>query len=665
MKKKNQKKLSLFIASWFIMGGLAVAAPVTDTITTGPIADDTVVVVDGKEGVKPITSDITAGKNISITMTGADNALAAIDANGKTITIGDNLTIKAFAIGSPVGTYPAVGLKASGAGSVINIGSANIEATGANSLAIYATNYGSITGSGVYNITGDIVAEYNSNINLTFESGSSLIGHVLTKNDGYPSTNRIELTFNNSTITGSIGGSTLNATLNNSHLTATKVINAESLTLNNSIVDIQVPIYSTAFSATDFASNNSLLKLKVDVLSDPNNFRFDRFLFTNATGNLHLQITPASMGVEPDITKEYNIGAVFETPDNLDIDISLLNKTDIGSYQFELVSKPWSVFGTDYWLSYTGEYSTPVTVGPNASRAMYFLSYAEMNTLIQRMGDLRKNEDKGDVWARVFSGKFDIDATNRFDLFRQEYTGVQIGIDKKLKSSSKADFYIGAMFGYTDGENDYLKGSKGDTTSYYGGIYGLYHQPEKDFFIDSVLKYGSMKNEMKIFSNGQILKDDDKSDVWSFSVEIGKRIYLSKKAKENKEGFYIEPQAQFVWGRIGSTDYNFNGLNLDVESIDTNMGRLGLLAGYEIKSGKNPINIYSNFSVVKEFDGELRARTGTVEAFTKMNDTWLTYGIGATAMFNNKHNVYLEFQRSSGGQFTQDWQINGGYRYSF
>ncbi|MDL2281246.1 autotransporter outer membrane beta-barrel domain-containing protein [Selenomonadales bacterium OttesenSCG-928-I06] len=666
MKKLSQKKLALFLASWFIIGGSVSAETFTDTVTEGPIANDTIIIVDGKPGIEPGTNDISGGENISITMTGADNGLAAINANSKTITLGNNLKINVTAVDNPVGTYSAIGIKAVGADSIVNLGSATITATGDNSLALYAKDTGTITGSGVYNITGDIIVDTNGIVNLTFESGSSFKGLAQTINDNTSPNTRLNLTFNNSKVEGNISGSTAHLTLNNSYVIATDYIDPIELILNNSVIEFQTS-KTGILGTSNLTSNNGLLKLRIDPSSNPKDYVFDKFFFTSsASGNLFLQLTPFTMDIEPDTTAKYNVGTILSTKPN--IEISLLNKVDIGSYQFELTSEIPSdmPFVTDYNLSYTGNYSTPVRVGPNASRAMYYLTYAEMNTLMQRMGDLRKNESKGDAWARIFSGKFDIDATNQFDLFQQEYTGVQIGIDKKLKSSEKADFYLGAMFGYTDGDNDYYQGSQGDTTSYYGGIYGLYHQPKNDFFVDTVLKYGSMKNEMKIFANGEHLKDDDKSNVWAFSVETGKRFYLSKNSRENKEGFYLEPQFQFTWGKIGSTDYNFAGLNLDVDSINTNMGRLGFLAGYEIKSGKNPINIYGKLSWVKEFDGELRAKTGVVEARSKIDDSWFVYGVGVTATYNNKHNIYLEFQKSSGGDyFDQDWQVNGGYRYSF
>ncbi|MBP9484163.1 MAG: autotransporter outer membrane beta-barrel domain-containing protein, partial [Negativicutes bacterium] len=40
-------------------------------------------------------------------------------------------------------------------------------------------------------------------------------------------------------------------------------------------------------------------------------------------------------------------------------------------------------------------------------------------------------------------------------------------------------------------------------------------------------------------------------------------------------------------------------------------------------------------------------------------------GIGITAQLNKKHNVYLDIERASGGQFSQPWSVNGGYRFNW
>ena len=217
MKKKSQKQLALFLTTWFLMSGATFAATYTDTVTTCPIEDNSVITVDAKPGIEPNASDIDTGKGITITMTGADNELGAINANGKTITIGDGLKINASAIASPVGTFSAIGVKSVGTDSVINMGSANIT-TGTNALAIYAKGDGVINGSGIYNIKGNIIADDNGIINLTFESGSSLVGKIQSINDNAIGTKtKLDVTFNDSTIEGTIAGSSVTTTLNNTY----------------------------------------------------------------------------------------------------------------------------------------------------------------------------------------------------------------------------------------------------------------------------------------------------------------------------------------------------------------------------------------------------------------------------------------------------------------
>ena len=102
-----------------------------------------------------------------------------------------------------------------------------------------------------------------------------------------------------------------------------------------------------------------------------------------------------------------------------------------------------------------------------------------------------------------------------------------------------------------------------------------------------------------------------------------------------------------------------------MDSYNSTLGRLGLNAGYEIKSGKNPVNIYAKASYVHEFDGDVAYRFNGSREQTSFGDSWWTYGLGITAQINKKHNVYLDVERASGGQFNQPWSVNGGYRFNW
>ena len=219
------------------------------------------------------------------------------------------------------------------------------------------------------------------------------------------------------------------------------------------------------------------------------------------------------------------------------------------------------------------------------------------------------------------------------------------------------------MCGYSKGNLEYQTGH-GSIDSKTLGIYGTYIAPS-GFYADLALKYGWMKNDFKVLDTaGALVTGENMStDGLSASLEIGQKIHFNKGAKD---GWYVEPQAQISMGHQSGGNFDAsNGLRVDVDSYTSTLGRLGMNVGYEVKSGKNPVNVYAKASYVHEFDGDVGYRLNGSTEQASFGDSWWTYGIGITAQLNKKHNVYLDIERASGGQFSQPWSVNGGYRFNW
>lgn len=423
---------------------------------------------------------------------------------------------------------------------------------------------------------------------------------------------------------------------------------------NGGLVNYQNGGVFSKLTVADLGGSGGIFAMSTDV----GNQKGDLLGITNSSSGSHqlLISNPNQYAKQTDVLQVVDSSAAGIR----NASFSLARPVDIGAYRFGLRTPD---LGATYELYATG-ISDAGRVVPNASRAAYMLNYAEMSTLIQRMGDLRQNNDRGNVWGRVFGGQYNVDGAGPFDRFKQSYTGVQAGMDKKFSSSnSKGDFYVGGLFGYTRASNDYLTVGDGQIDSYYGGVYGTYFRPDNGFYVDSVLKVGTMKNEMNLNPAGSgWQKDKDSATAWSFSVESGRRFFLNDPEKK-RQGFYLELQAQVVFGQTGELNYRFNNSDVALDSVNSTQGRLGVLAGYEVKSGKNPINVYGKVSWVKEFNGDVNARVAGTDLGASMSDNWWIWGVGVTANIKNKHNLYLDIEQANGGGFKQDWQINGGYRF--
>ena len=333
---------------------------------------------------------------------------------------------------------------------------------------------------------------------------------------------------------------------------------------------------------------------------------------------------------------------------------------EVGGYLYDLRR---GLADTNNWELYNSGKITPAAnASINAFAGGYLLNYAETQSLLQRMGDLRHGEDQQGVWAKVSGGKFDSNGSNFLSGFDMTYSGVQVGVDRKISlKDGKGDWYVGGMFGYSKGNLDYTTGS-GSIDSKTLGAYGTYIAPN-GAYADLVLKYGWMKNDFKVLDTAgdRVTGSDMNTSGLSASMEIGKKIHFNK---EEKQGWYVEPQAQLSAGHQSGGSFNAsNGLRVDVDSYNSVLGRIGANIGYELKGGKNPVNVYGKVSLVHEFNGDVGYRMNGSSEQTSFGDSWWTYGVGVTAQLNKKHNVYLDIERASGGQFRQPWSTNVGYRF--
>lgn len=350
---------------------------------------------------------------------------------------------------------------------------------------------------------------------------------------------------------------------------------------------------------------------------------------------------------------------------------------DIGPYRYSL--QETAAQGTEkYWYLASLQApvpptpTTPVTPTPGAKTGTadhsanilninYLLNYVEIQTLLQRMGELRRSENtNGDVWVRAYTGKLDSFTNGILEGFDMDYTGVQAGADKKFIQDN-ADFYLGGMIGTSKADANYKEGD-GNTTSYHVGIYATY-KANNGFYVDGIAKYTWMDNSLNAKTGGgHNVKGDGDTQGYSIGVETGKRFYF----EETNTGWYVEPQAQLTFShQDGATIQSSNTLRTDLDSYDSTLGRISAIIGYSIIDGANPVDVYFKTGYVKEFDGQ----TGYTYNHTdhegyKFNGGWWDNGIGINAQINKKHNLYLDANYSTGSKFDQ-MQLNAGYRYSF
>ena len=158
-------------------------------------------------------------------------------------------------------------------------------------------------------------------------------------------------------------------------------------------------------------------------------------------------------------------------------------------------------------------------------------------------------------------------------------------------------------------------------------------------------------------------KANNKNHAYSLSIEYGKTIELSK-----ERGVFIEPQAQFIMGRLSSSSYTTDrGNHVYMGGVNSYIGRLGFVLGQKTSENND---VYFKANLLHEFGGDrdiyMRAANGeTLSDSRDYGDTWFELGLGTNVKLGNSSHFYGDIERSFGADIQKKWQINAGVRFEF
>lgn len=297
------------------------------------------------------------------------------------------------------------------------------------------------------------------------------------------------------------------------------------------------------------------------------------------------------------------------------------------------------------------------TMGSIDSAAMlnYFAWREEIETISQRLGEVRDLPKLEGEWMKVFASQTEYDKGNNY--FQNDYRSVAFGYDRKLKDSK---WTLGGMFSYTDGESNLINGGEGDSWTATGAVYGT-HLTDNGEYIDLIAKISRMHTGFTAISDSGDLVTNGNSHNWAYAVsaEYGHRY-------QDEKGYFVDPQLQLTYGRINGADYDTdNGLEIEQENIDSLIGRVGIAVGRKLDNG----SYFARFDAKKEFLGEFdtvftkdgSSNTGRAD----MGDTWYELSVGGTCNFDEETTGYFQVKRSFDADLETKYRIDVGLRYSF
>ncbi|ETO42523.1 autotransporter outer membrane beta-barrel domain-containing protein [Morganella sp. EGD-HP17] len=604
------------------------------------------------------------------------------------------------------------GASAQFSGAKINLANTDItiDRNGSLGLGLWALGGGVMTGDNI-SVTGaagtrGVYAMTNSQIDLTGDltinmATADQIAIATQHNDGYAAS-RINATgkmlinggiqsrgglinvdmasgsqWTGNAYSDNVNGGLLNVTMDNSRWNVTDDSNLDNLVLNNTTVDLSHRLSDTGYSTLSIAnlSGNGAFTLRTDIVGDGDgvNNAGDKLVVTGTSAGDY-SLTVLNRGSLATTGNE--ILTVVETADGA-ASFTSTSEVELGGYLYDVRKN-----GNNWELYSSGAYIPPPVVpdpdpepepepekpkppitttadaGGNFLNVGYLINYAETQTLMQRMGDLRQNGGDNNAWLRGFGGKFNSFAGGKMSGFDMTYGGTQLGFDKRI--SPDTPLYIGTFAGLTQGSPDY-RGGDGTVRSYHLGLYTTY-MADNGFYVDGIAKVSCLKNKFSVSdSQNNNVSGNGSSTGVSLSAEAGRKFSLN----QTGNGFYIEPQAQLTYSHQDSTGIHAsNGLKIDLGSYDSTIGRAGTLIGYETTTGDSQINVYLKTGFVREFQGNTDYKLNGSREAHSFKGNWWNNGLGISANISKKHTLYAEADSSTGNRFDQ-YQINGGYRFSF
>ena len=587
---------------------------------------------------------------------GQDYVFGINNANGSKIDIKG---VAAITVNS-ANTENAYGIYSTGANSDIAFHSDTILTTNgpaavqveAGGKVLFAR--GLVSESGAYIFAVDS----GSNIKINSEGGGlvKVIGDIFAHDGG---TLDFKMDNSESYLEGAADGVNMDMQ-NGSVWRVTGDSNSQKLNLENAAVDLTTDgVGATKFVIADYSGTGGNFIMDTDLAAETS----DKVNITNAAaGTTYVQVKDASLVNGHTVTGAKNLLLITDASQNVNFVGKNLNAGGLWDVtptleNGENVTLTDGSQGTkDQWYltKMAKQVNNDTKVLLESGDGNYALWRNTGDTLRKRLGDLHNYRDtkveSDGIWSRYIGGKF---GSGNFD---GSFNMYQLGYDKAANAKSIYGFAVENGSGHTS----YSYGS-GKDKLFAGSIYGTW-QGDNSSYTDIVARFGQFDTDIRSYGDYPD-KAKAKSHAYSLSVEYGKTIELNK-----AQGTFIEPQAQLIVGRLGSSSYTTDrGNNVYMGGVNSCIGRLGVVAGKKDASGND---VYLKVNMLHEFGGnrDVRMLAGNGETLSESQDygdTWFELGLGGNIKLGNSSHLYGDIERSFGADIQKKWQVNAGVRFEF
>lgn len=587
---------------------------------------------------------------------GQDYVYGINNSNGGKIDIKGSAAITA----NSANTDNAYGIYSTGANSDITFHSDTILTT--NGLAAVQVDTGGkvLFAKGLVSESGAYIfaVDSGSSIQINSEGGGlvKVIGDLFAQDGG---TLDFKMDNSDSYLEGIADGVNMDMQ-NGSIWRVTGNSNSQKLNLENATVDLTTDgVIGTNLAIADYSGTGGNFIMDTDLAAETG----DKVNITSsAGGTTYVQVKDVSLANGHVVTGAKNLLLITDASENINFVGKNLNAGGLWDVtptleNGENITLADGSLGTkDQWYltKIKKEVNNDTKVLLENGDGNYALWRNTNDTLRKRLGDLHNYQNDKEategIWSRYVGGKF---GSGNFD---GSFNMYQLGYDKAADAKSIYGFAVENGSGSTN----YSYGS-GKDKLWAGSIYGTWYG-DNSSYTDVVARFGQFDTDIRSYGDNPD-KANAKSSAYSLSVEYGKTIELNK-----AQGTFIEPQAQLIVGRLGSSSYTTDrGNNVYMGGVNSCIGRLGIVAGKKAAGGND---IYLKMSMLHEFGGNrdvrMQAANGeTLSASQDYGDTWFELGLGGNVKLGRASHLYGDIERSFGADIQKKWQINAGIRFEF
>lgn len=480
-------------------------------------------------------------------------------------------------------------------------------------------------------------------------------GENVKFNDAESITENIQLTFNNSTVSGvttTDSNSALNLNLNNSNWTTKAftdedgVVQTTSLTnldLNNGVVNLANDNYQGIIIRGNLTGSGTF-NLNTNIAEN----KSDKIVVQGtAEGNHKIGVTNQGANVangKVTLVETNGGNAAFSlTNPN--------NRVDLGAYQYFLTKE-----GNNWVLAHSKNAvtsnapvlpSTPLLSSlANAQvslrQAQLLVVEDDLSGIHQRLGEV-KNGEKGNVWVRNVNSRQKLAALSTGESetsgFKQNVHSVQVGADAAVTDNLRVGGFVGRSQANVDFNGHY---GDGKVRSNSVGLYAAY-LADNGIYVDNIVKYS------RLHANSD-LTEKRHYNAYMISSELGKRFSLAN-------DWTITPQAQLAWTHISSQE--------NEDSLSSVYSRIGLRVakGFALSNGWN-LQPYAEVNVITSKNRSSKIHYDKDALDVASSRGRFESAVGLNAGFAN-HRFGLEVSRADGKNFDKPYAIQAVYRYQW